>query len=108
MMFDAARRGGRLRTAGLLLLVACGGGGAGTPVGRPRFDPLSAVPAGYQAVSWFARDDAPIFGYLKTLPDGAPPCVAALVAQSEGYVQAQRPDGTPSLLDMLAASETDS
>jgi len=94
------------RVAAMLLLVACGGG-APAPVARPKVDLLTAVPATFTAVSWFARDDAPIFAYLKQLPADGPACVADLIVQSEGYIQAQRADGSPSLLLFRGAYDRD-
>jgi hypothetical protein len=90
----------------LLVLVGCGGG-TQAPVAKPKVDLLAAVPASFSAVSWFGRDDAPIFAYLKQLQGDAPACIGELVAQSEGYIQAQRADGSPSVLLFRGAYDRD-
>jgi hypothetical protein len=81
----------------LALLVACGGSAPPPPPPPPAADPLAIVPASYQAVAWFARDEAPLYQYIQRFPDGPPRCIEPMIAASDGYVQAQLA-GVPSLI----------
>lgn len=67
-------------------------------VARAAADPLDVLPARYLAVGGFTGPDAPLFGFWRTMPGGAPPCVEKVLGKADGYIQAQVPKVKASLL----------
>jgi hypothetical protein len=61
-------------------------------------EPLSVIPARYQAVGWFATADAPLFAFIRSMPGGVPPCVDTILATTDGYLQAQLPKVKTSIM----------